>query len=70
MLKSMSIHYKGSKGIVKSNFITSCFAFKSSIPTKTLILGNRNFMLEMWETHLGILHHIVDQKLVNIVSLR
>ena len=32
MLESMSIHQKDSKGMVKSNFVTSCFAFRSSIP--------------------------------------
>ena len=33
MFKSMSIHQKDSKGIVNSNFVASCFAFKVSIPT-------------------------------------
>ena len=32
MLKSMSIHQRDSKGIVKSNFVTSCLAFRGSIP--------------------------------------
>ena len=31
MLKSMSIHKRDSKGIAKSNFVTSCFAFRCSI---------------------------------------
>ena len=31
MLKSMSIHQKNNNGIVKSNFVTSCLAFRSSI---------------------------------------
>ena len=33
MLKSMSTHQKDSKEIVKSNFVTSCFAFRGSIKT-------------------------------------
>ena len=33
MLKSMLIHQKDGKGIVKSNFVTSCLAFRGSIPT-------------------------------------
>ena len=33
MLKSMSIHQRDNKGIVKSNFVTSCLAFRGSIPT-------------------------------------
>ena len=33
MLKSISMHQRDSKGIVKSNFITSCLAFRGSIPT-------------------------------------
>ena len=32
MLKSMLIHQRDSKGIIKSNFVTSCFAFRGSIP--------------------------------------
>ena len=32
MLKSMSIHQMDNKGIVKSNFVTSCIAFRGSIP--------------------------------------
>ena len=32
MLKSMSIHQRDSKGLVKSNFVTSCLAFRGSIP--------------------------------------
>ena len=35
MLKSMSIHQRNSKGIVKSNFVTSCLTFKGSIPTSS-----------------------------------
>ena len=33
MLKSMLIHQRDSKGIVKPNFVTSCLAFRGSIPT-------------------------------------
>ena len=33
MLKSMSIHQMDNKGIVKSDFVTSCLAFRGSIPT-------------------------------------
>ena len=33
MLKSMSIHQRDNKWIVKSNFVTSCLAFRDSIPT-------------------------------------
>ena len=33
MLKSMLIYQGDSKGIVKSNFVTSCLAFRGSIPT-------------------------------------
>lgn len=33
MFKSMSIHQKDNKGIVKSNFVTSCLTFRDSIPT-------------------------------------
>ena len=33
MLKSMSIHQKDSKIMVKYNFVISCLAFKGSIPT-------------------------------------
>ena len=32
MLKSMLIHQSDSKWIIKSNFVTSCIAFKGSIP--------------------------------------
>ena len=34
ILKSMSIHQKDSKGIVKPKFVTSCLTFRDSIPTK------------------------------------
>ena len=34
MLKLMSMHKRDNKGIVKSNFFTSCLAFRGSIPTK------------------------------------
>ena len=33
MLKSMSIHQRDNKGIVKFNFLTSCLTFMGSIPT-------------------------------------
>ena len=33
MLKSMSMHKNDSKGRVKSDFVTSCLAFKGSITT-------------------------------------
>ena len=33
MLKSMSIHQRDSKRIVKSNFVTSCLVFKGLIST-------------------------------------
>ena len=33
MLKSMSIHQKNSKGIFKSNSVTSYLSFRGSIPT-------------------------------------
>ena len=33
MLKSMLIYQRDSKGIVKSNFVTSCLTFRGSIPT-------------------------------------
>ena len=36
MLKSMSIHQKDSKGIVKSNFVTLYLDFRGSIPTNSL----------------------------------
>ena len=32
MLKSMLIHQTDSKGIVKSNFVTSCLTFMGLIP--------------------------------------
>ena len=32
MLKSVSIHQNDRKGIVKSNFVTSCLAFRGPIP--------------------------------------
>ena len=35
MLKSMSIYQRDNKGIVKSNFITLCLAFRGSIPTNS-----------------------------------
>ena len=38
MLKSMSIHQKDSKGIIQSNFVTSCHTFRGSIPTLCLSL--------------------------------
>ena len=38
MLKSISIHPEDNKGIVRSNFVTPCLAFKGSIPTKTTLL--------------------------------
>ena len=31
MLKSISIHQRHCKGIVKSNFVTSCLSFRGSI---------------------------------------
>ena len=34
MLKLMSMRKKDSKGTIKSNFVTSCLAFRVSIPTK------------------------------------
>ena len=37
MLKSISIHKKDSKMIVKSNFVTSCLTFKGSIPILILL---------------------------------
>ena len=43
MLKSMSIHQKDNDGIVKSNFVTSCLAFRISITT--LSHGSRRYML-------------------------
>ena len=33
MLKSMSIHQKDIKMMVKSDFVTSCLAFRDFIPT-------------------------------------
>ena len=42
MLKSMLIHQKDSKGMVKSNFVTSCLAFRNSIPTFTTHLRKVN----------------------------
>ena len=39
MLKLMSIHQRDSKGIVKSNFVTSCLAFRGSIPTRVTCLS-------------------------------
>ena len=33
MLKSMWIDQRENKGIVKSNFVSSCLAFRGSIPT-------------------------------------
>ena len=44
MLKSMSIYQRDSKGIVKSNFVTSCLAFWGSIPPSS-IDNNYNMLL-------------------------
>ena len=55
MFKSMSIHQKDSKAIVKSNFVTSCLAFRSSIPTTipyAFVVGS--FMYAMLCTKLNI----------------
>ena len=55
MFKSMSIHQKDSEAIVKSNFVTSCLAFRGSIPTTVpyaSVVGS--FMYAMLCTKLNI----------------
>ena len=37
MLKSISIHQRENKGIVKSNFVISCLAFRGLIPTTLVV---------------------------------
>ena len=44
MLKSMSIHQNNNKRIVESNFVTSCLAFRGSIPTISCL----GFFLFFW----------------------
>ena len=46
ILKLMSMHKKDSKGIVKSNFITSCFTFKGLILTITTCPKNSFLVIE------------------------
>ena len=36
MLKSMPIHQKDRKRIIKSNFVTSYLTFRGSIPTQSI----------------------------------
>ena len=48
---------------MNSKFITSCHAFKSSI----LIRGTPCLK---GDTLLGVLHHIFNQKLINVGDLR
>ena len=45
MLKSMSIYQKDRKGIVKSNYVTSCLAFRVSIPIEAYNGKTLSFLL-------------------------
>ena len=45
MLKSMSIHQRDSKRIVKSNFVTSCLAFRGSIPIVRYVKSSPTWFL-------------------------
>ena len=40
MLKSISIHQKDNKGMVKSNFVISCLAFRGLVLTSTSVIVN------------------------------
>ena len=37
MIKSMSMHKKDNRGETKSNFVTSCLTFNSSILTESIL---------------------------------
>ena len=76
MFKSMSIHQKYSKRIVKSNFVISCLTFRDLIPTTTLIpwtlvrrsLVETDILLERVHTHhclrVHSFHYVFSMRLI------
>ena len=58
MLKSMTIYQRNSKGIVKSNFVTSCLAFGGSISIVWLLLIVSNLLVCHWSSFGGLIFTI------------
>ena len=64
MLKSISMHRRDDKRIVQSNFITSCLAFKGSIPTPKVLPIDQSLLL----TLVHVQYPLKVKSLCNIVA--